>query len=125
MTSHKMTSVQSGKIAEEQACNYLLANGLSLITKNYRTPLGEIDLIMRDQQTWVFVEVRSRKNNQYVSNTESIGCKKRRKIIKSATLYLQKNRLLGRVSCRFDVLSISLPTAEGAIEWIKDAFQVQ
>jgi putative endonuclease len=125
MTAHKMTSVQSGKLAEEQACSYLLANGLLLIRKNYRTPLGEIDLIMRDQQTWVFVEVRSRKNNQYVSNTESIGVKKRRKIIKSATFYLQKNRLLGRVSCRFDVLSITLSTAEGGIEWIKDAFQVQ
>lgn len=112
---------QVGQAIEQQACNLLSAKGLSLITKNYRCPFGEIDLIMRDGNELVFVEVRLRTNTDYGSAVESINYTKQQKLLKSATHYLQKNRLIDQIDCRFDVIGFS----NSNIEWIKDAFSYE
>jgi len=128
-----------GESAENDACQYLIKHKLNLIRKNYRCKLGEIDLIMLDRQTLVFVEVRYRKNSLYGSGAESITIRKQQKIIKAASYYLQQNPKTSQYACRFDVISMSAPNSElnsnsesepkptskneSKIDWIKDAFQ--
>lgn len=111
----------TGKQAELLACRYLQQQGLSLQQKNYSCKAGEIDLIMRERDLLVFVEVRFRKNSHFGNGAESITHHKRRKLITTARYYLQQ--LAGSpVACRFDVISISGPAQAPAIDWIKDAF---
>jgi putative endonuclease len=97
----------------------LQSRGLILLQKNYRCPCGEIDLIMRDGQEVVFVEVRLRRHTYLGSAIESITPAKQRKLIKTALLYLQQKRWLDRVACRFDVLGID---ERNELEWIPNAF---
>ncbi len=111
-----------GGVAEQKACAFLEARGLKLIARNYRSRMGEIDLIMQDNRHHndeiVFVEVRSRAYSYYGTAIESINKTKQQKVIKSAMSYLQKQNWLDKIDCRFDVVGVS-PTH---IEWIKDAF---
>jgi putative endonuclease len=115
------SNLSSGFISENQACHYLQAKGLRLISKNYRCPYGEIDLIMQEKNTLVFVEVRLRTHTAFGNAFESIDSRKQQKLLKSATHYLQKNQLLDKVDCRFDVVGFSNNT----IEWMKDAFSYE
>lgn len=113
-------SQQSGLIAEQQARNYLVKNGLRWITSNYRCRLGEVDLIMADGKILVFVEVRARVSAEYGGAVGSITYQKQRKIIKTATHYLITNNLYNTCNGRFDVISIQ--GASSQIEWIPNAF---
>jgi putative endonuclease len=105
-----------GNQAENHACEYLQKKGLRLIERNYFCALGEIDLIMQDNDEIVFVEVRSR--NQYGDALESIDEYKQAKLIKTAMYYLQKTKQYDKVNCRFDVIGIN----NNQLEWIKNAF---
>jgi len=107
-----------GLIAERQACKFLLNKGLDFLAHQFRCKIGEIDLIMKDQATLVFVEVRSRSSIDFGSPIDSINIFKQNKIIKTALYYLQTNNLHDKVDCRFDVIGIQ----EKNIEWIKNAF---
>jgi putative endonuclease len=104
------------------ASSYLQAQGLQLIEANYHSRVGEVDLIMQDQGTYVFVEVRMRSSSHYGSGIESITRRKQHKVIRTATLYLQQKRLLNRVHCRFDVVGLSPVGTEMEIRWIPNAF---
>lgn len=110
-----------GDQKEQNALTHLQNNGLRLIEKNYHCPFGEIDLIMSDHDEIVFIEVRSRKNIAYGSAIESIDYFKQQKLLKSATHYLQKKRLIDLCDCRFDVVGFS----NNQIDWIKDAFSYE
>ncbi len=112
---------QFGEEKEQQACEHLTKHGLQLVVKNYHCKLGEIDLIMQDQETLVFVEVRYRKHNDYGSGLESITRAKQRKIIRTAQHYLLTSRKQ-HCPCRFDVITY---TNDQKINWIKDAFWVK
>lgn len=109
-----------GDLAEQKACEYLQAHGLKLIIKNYRCVYGEVDLIMRDDQDIVFIEVRSRTNTGYGSAIESINKNKQKKIMGTSIRFLQQRNWLNKVNSRFDVIGIH----HDSIEWIKDAFTV-
>lgn len=121
----KAQHLLTGESAEQDACKFLIKNKLKLITKNYRCKFGEIDIIMLDKQSLVFVEVRYRSNSQYGSGAESITISKQKKLIKAASHYLQQNQKISRYAARFDVISMSADTSskESKIDWIKDAFQ--
>jgi putative endonuclease len=108
-----------GVQAEQQALAFLQKQGLLLICQNFYCRFGEIDLIMSDQGTLVFIEVRYRKNQDFGGATASITPQKQRKLIKTAKHYL--SQLDDEPYCRFDVIAIS----ESAIQpqWIQDAFQ--
>lgn len=106
-----------GEQQESTAVKYLSERGLQLLEANYHSRLGEIDLIMRDDATLVFVEVRYRKNNRFGGAAVSITPKKQRRIALTALHYLQAKKL-SNAACRFDAVTIS---ATG-LEWIKDAF---
>lgn len=108
-----------GRLAEDLALAYLLGRGLVPITRNYRCRLGEIDLIMRDHDSIVFVEVRLRTVGAYASAAESIDLRKQRKIVAAARYFLA-----GRAEqpCRFDCVLLVRPQAD-SITWIRSAFE--
>ena len=114
-------SRELGFAAEQKACEFLLAKGLRLVTSNYRCRLGEIDLIMRDGPCLVFVEVRARKTVAYGGAVASITYSKQQKLIKTALLYLQVNKLMDKQPLRFDVLSLEGVPAR--VSWIQNAFE--
>lgn len=105
-----------GFSAEGAACRHLERQGLSLRERNFLARRGEIDLIMQDGDTLVFVEVRYRASDSHGSALESIGPSKQRRLIHAARYYLQRSRL--DCPCRFDVVAITGET----IEWISNAF---
>lgn len=97
-----------------------------MVKRNFLCSLGEIDLIFKDKEEIVFVEVRYRKSIHYGSAAESVSFSKQQKLIRTAWYYLQASKLnIDNISCRFDVMDIS-PVQSGGlkIQWIKDAFQV-
>ena len=95
----------------------MLAQGLQPVCRNFRSRLGELDLVMKDGETLVIIEVRYRKTDRYGSALESITPKKQSRII-AATHYLLQNKMACPV--RFDVVALS---GNASIEWIKNAFQ--
>ena len=109
-----------GKQAENIACEYLIKQGLSFIEKNYYCRQGEIDLIMNDKSTLVFVEVRYRKNNHYGDAKESITYKKQQKLHTTALHYMQKHS--HDKQARFDVIAITGDKNNHSFEWIQNAF---
>lgn len=117
----------SGKEAEHYAAQYLTQQGLEILAQNYRCKLGEVDLVMRDKSTIVFVEVRSRKHSRYGSSIESVDHRKQRRLVHAAQHYLLKYQLSNRVICRFDILGINTAKINkdpyAAITWVPDAFQ--
>jgi len=117
-----MSRYNTGILNERLAQTYLESHGLKLEKKNYKVKFGEIDLIMRDKEYLVFVEVRYRCKSNYGSSVESVTPNKQRRIIRTALHYLQKTQQLDAIDCRFDVVGID---HKQEIVWIKDAFQVQ
>ena len=108
-----------GAQAEQQAAQYLLQHGLSLLHKNYRCRYGEIDLIMRDAETLVFVEVRLRSRSDFGGAAASIDSTKQARLFRTAQHYLSAQRHIP--PCRFD--AVLLHSIAGAdIEWVKNAF---
>ncbi len=108
----------SGAAAEARALEHLAGHGLRLVARNVASRLGEIDLVMRDGETLVFVEVRSRSRGDFGGAAASVGPAKQRRLRREAQRYL--NACFGDrwPPCRFDVCAI-----EGeAIDWIRDAF---
>jgi putative endonuclease len=114
----KASHLQQGEHSEQRACDYLLAQGLVQVARNYRCRYGELDLIMRDQHTLVVVEVRYRQSDTYGSALESITARKQSRIIATTHCYLASNP--HSASVRFDVIAIS---GNNQLNWIKNAFQ--
>ncbi len=110
-----------GQDAEDLACRYLQEQGLSLIVRNFRCRVGEIDLIMQDKKSIVFVEVRCRKNNNYGGSLQSITYSKQTKLVRTANYFLQQQKLFEKVPARFDVIAITSSAVNSSIEWIKNA----
>ncbi len=113
-----------GNSAEDLALNYLLAKKLKLIKRNYLTKLGEIDIIMTDKDTLVFIEVRFKKSNNFGFAFETINKAKQDRIIKTAQHFLQNNSKYKNFICRFDVININYNLKYNNVDWIIDAFQV-
>lgn len=117
------TTIEAGNEAENMACHYLVKKGLKTLCRNYRCRRGEIDAIMEDDKTIVFVEVRYRKHTQFGSGAESVTHTKQNKLIATALHYLQKHPKYNNRPSRFDVVSISHQSQQLEIDWIQDAFQ--
>ncbi len=112
-----------GNQAEEMALNYLQSKGLMVIDRNFQTKMGEIDLIMKDQNELVFVEVRMRADASFGDGAATVDARKQRKICLTALAYLQRHKL-NEHFCRFDVISIQHKnTQTNHINWIKNAFE--
>ena len=120
MKQTDVTTRLRGNAAEDAALAHLLAAGLTLVERNYRTPGrggGEIDLVMREAGgTLVFVEVRARAGTTHGGAAASVGGVKQRRIVLAARHYLMRHR--SPPACRFDVVAID----GNHIEWLKAAF---
>ena len=112
-------SKNKGTESEQLAYDYLQTKGLQLIQTNFFSRYGEIDLIMQDDDTTVFIEVRYRKNRNFGGAAASVTYAKQQRIIKTALYYQQQNRLQNTM--RFDVIAIEGDDSI-QIEWIKNAF---
>jgi putative endonuclease len=111
-----------GKLAEDDACRYLQRRGLKLVARNYHCRCGEIDLIMKEAETLVFVEVRYRRSAEFGSGAETVTRAKQCKIAHTASYFLQENRHHAGSAARFDVISCSPGRGECTVNWIRDAF---
>lgn len=111
----------SGQQAEQLARQYLEQRGLVCIKQNYRCRQGEIDLIMQQQSTLVFVEVRYRRSRQFGSPLASITRHKQQRIIVSARHFIRMHPAFGMAPTRFDCIGIS---ANQHITWIPHAFEI-
>lgn len=111
-----------GAAAEQLAAEILQQQGLKLLQRNFSCNMGEIDLILQDQQQLVFVEVRFRKNNHYGGAAASVTHGKQLKIQRAAQFYLA--RLNHQPPCRFDVMAMTLDHKDHIIceNWIRNAF---
>jgi len=115
---------EKGQYAEELACKFLKQQGLSCLNKNYHCRYGEIDLIMKQDSTIVFVEVRYRKADSLVDSVTSIDLQKQRKLYRSAENYLQQKKIPDSIPARFDVIAITqAEKADPEINWIKNAIE--
>lgn len=115
---------QSGQEAENLARRHLEQHGLTLVTQNWRCRRGELDLIMLDGATLVFVEVRFRKHQEWGGALESVDSHKRGKLILAAQLFLQSESRWSRLACRFDVVAIQAGKLQISpqLHWLKNAF---
>jgi putative endonuclease len=114
---------QFGKKSEDMAAKYLKKNGYKILQQNYRTKLGEIDIIAKDRDTIVFVEVKSRRSLQFGNPKWAVTPKKQRKISMVALYYLKSTKL-SHVRARFDVVCIHRMNDKNEIEIIKNAFEL-
>ena len=110
--------MKRGVEAETMAAAFLERAGLTILARNYRCRLGEIDLVARDCETTVFVEVRSRASSAFGGAAASITGAKRQRLLKAARHYISRQRSLPQ--CRFDALLIEGDPPR--IEWLRDAF---
>ena len=114
---------QFGKKGESLAARHLKQSGYRIIEKNFRTKQGEIDIIAKDKDTIVFVEVKSRKNDRFGNPKWAITPWKQRKISMVALEYLKATQQIN-VKARFDVVSINRAQESRRIELIKNAFEL-
>lgn len=112
---------QRGALIEQLAAQWLSARGLALVASNQHAKGGELDLVMYDGDTLVFVEVRHRASNQFGHPLETITPQKQRRLIKAARFYLHRNGL--SCPCRFDVLAVTGPLDQLHFEWVANAFE--
>lgn len=111
-----------GKAYEQLAAKHVSEHGLSVIHHNYRSKLGEIDLIAKDHNTLVFIEVKYRKTAYFGSAAEQVTASKRLKLQRCAEHYLQHHNP-NKFACRFDVIGIDgIASDNSNITWLKNAF---
>jgi putative endonuclease len=113
----------SGRLAEQLASEFLRAQGLEILERNYLRRLGELDIIARQADVLVIAEVRSRASDAYGGAAASVGRAKQLRIVRAAQALLQQRADLAQLPVRFDVIVVSDPhSAAPRIEWIRHAF---
>ena len=117
-------SITVGSQWEQLALEHLLQHGMVELRRNYRSRLGEIDLVMRENDCLVFVEVRYRKHSRYASAAMSVDIHKQRKLARTAALFLGGHPRYATFKTRFDVVAFdATPDDQYRIQWLKDAFR--
>lgn len=111
-----------GDKAESKALRFLIREGLTPVTKNFRTRGGEIDLIMLHGDCLAFIEVRYRKSSRFTRPALTVDHRKQNKILRTAALFLARKRRYADHVIRFDVIAIE-GGEDGSIEWTQDAFR--
>jgi putative endonuclease len=111
-----------GAAAESLAAQHLEAAGLTVLARNYRCRMGELDLVARDGEVLVIAEVRLRRSAQFGGAAASITWQKRRRIVRATRHLLAREPALQRLRVRFDALVVE---GEGAIQWFKGAFDAR
>ena len=110
-----------GIAGEDLACEELEKRGYEILARRYRVAAGEIDVVARDGETLVFVEVKARTSHEFGSAAEAVTSGKQRKLVRLATGYLAEHKLHD-CPCRFDVVAIHLDNGTPEIEVFQNAF---
>ena len=110
-----------GKTGEDLACRELERRGYAILARRYRLRIGEIDIVCRDGETIVFVEVKARGGREFGEGAEAVTALKRRRLTMVAGEYLMKHRLADR-PCRFDVVSIRVEDDRPVVDVFQNAF---
>ncbi len=117
-----------GDAGEDIVCRYLRDNGYIIVARNYKTRLGEIDIIAESRDTLVFVEVKSRKSSLYSSPREAVNTNKQRRIIAAASEYIERSGSI--LGIRFDVAEVivrpnGISDNGRLIDYIENAFSAE
>jgi putative endonuclease len=113
-----------GARAEQLALEYLQARGLTIVERNYRRRLGEIDLVALDQGVLVIAEVRTRSSDAFGGAAASVDGRKQRRIIRAAEQLLQRHRDYAALPVRFDVLIVTAAATDSPeVQWLRHAFE--
>lgn len=110
---------QRGAEAERLAQRHLERQGLKLVARNWRCPGGELDLVMRERDMLVMVEVRKRTRSDYGDAFESVNGRKRGRLVRAARMFLAGHPEYARSPVRFDVVAVD---AADQLEWLQAAF---
>ena len=115
--------MKRGDWGEQAAADYLTARGYTIVTRNYRTRWGEIDLIVQDDRYLVFVEVKTRKSSAFAAAREAVGTAKRHRMVETAQIWLSEHPTV--LQPRLDVIEVYGPEGGPArhIEHIPNAFE--
>lgn len=119
LTEHNLSL---GKNGENLAAEFLKQNGYRILARNFRTKLGELDIVALDKDTVCFVEVKARSSAAFGRPQEAVHPAKQRQIIKAALVFLQEKKLTDKF-CRFDVAAVDFSKSQPRIEIIKNAFE--
>jgi putative endonuclease len=122
MTANLSPKQAQGRLAEDCAAEFLRQKGLSLLTRNARYTVGELDLVLRDGDTLVFAEVRQRKSDLFGGAAQSIDRRKMRKCARAAQCWLKQHPQLAHLPCRFDAVLLTGTENNWKIDWLRDAF---
>lgn len=109
---------------EQRALETLERAGLKLVERNWRTRFGELDLVMRDGGTLVFVEVRYRHDPSFGGGAASVGSAKRGKLARAAEGFLQAHPQFAAMPCRFDVVAFDGAADAPVHAWHRAAFEI-
>ena len=115
----------TGDVFEDRALAHLERTGLKLVARNFRTRFGEIDLIMRDGEVLVFVEVRYRRSRGFGSAADSVTADKQARLVRAARGYLAAHPRQAALACRFDLVAFDGPPARPVIDWQRGAFDAE
>ena len=118
-----MTTRATGAAWENAALAHLTGAGLHLLSRNFSCRFGELDLIMRDGDCVVFVEVRYRGSRERGGGSASVGAAKRTKLVRAAQVYLLAQPRLAAAPCRFDVIGCGGTLQQAQFDWIRSAFE--
>ena len=113
--------INLGKNGEEVAASYLRGKGMRILVRNFRDKSGEIDIIAKDRDTYVFVEVKTRRTDHFGTPEESVTHRKQQQIIRVARSYLAKHQLF-EAPARFDVVAILINSGVPQINHLVSAF---
>ncbi len=123
MTFKRASTKEKGTQGEKLAARFLKKGGFKILTRNYRTRFGEIDIVAEDKGRLVFVEVRTLSAAARHSPEETITLKKQQKISRIALAYIQEKGLEDRLA-RFDVIAIKDSRPQPTIRHLPDAFDI-
>ena len=123
LTRAATTRRADGARYEDIALAHLERAGLALIARNYHCRYGELDLVMRERDVVVFVEVRYRGASRFGDGVDSVGAAKRAKLVRAASAFLAEHPRLAGAACRFDVLAIGGGENAPSMDWRRNAFE--
>jgi putative endonuclease len=112
-----------GRAAEDLAAAELESRGATILARNYRRRTGELDIVARERDVLVVVEVRMRSSEEYGGAAASIVHSKRARIVRTTLQLLQAQRELARLPVRFDVAVVTPCPGRWELQWIRHAFE--
>lgn len=115
--------ISKGKIGEEIAAGFLIKEGYKVLERNFRCPLGEIDIVALDSGTLVFVEVKTRSSNSFGLPEEAVNHRKQHQMAKVAQLYIARKKLFNNPA-RFDVVAVTISNGKEEVRLIRNAFDI-